>query len=69
MSKADKIFVNMCNDIIENGFSDEGQEVRAKMGGRHSGSYNKKILCGKQIRFIRGISDIDSKTDISEKCD
>lgn len=30
MSKADKIFVNMCNDIIENGFSDEGQEVRPK---------------------------------------
>lgn len=30
MSKADKIFVNMCNDIIENGFSDEGQGVRPK---------------------------------------
>lgn len=30
MSKADKIFVNMCNDIIENGFSDEGQVVRPK---------------------------------------
>lgn len=30
MSKADKIFVNMCNDIIEKGFSDEGQEVRPK---------------------------------------
>ena len=30
MSKADKIFVNMCKDIIENGFSDEGQDVRPK---------------------------------------
>ena len=29
-SKADKICINMCNDIIENGFSDEGQEVRPK---------------------------------------
>lgn len=30
MSKADKIFVDMCKDIIENGFSDEGQDVRPR---------------------------------------
>lgn len=30
MSKADKIFINMCKDIIENGFSDEGQDVRPR---------------------------------------
>ncbi|MBQ9708019.1 MAG: thymidylate synthase [Firmicutes bacterium] len=30
MSKADQLFVNMCSDIIENGFSSEGQVVRAK---------------------------------------
>lgn len=30
MSKADVIFVNMCKNIIENGFSSEGQNVRAK---------------------------------------
>ncbi len=29
MSKADKLFVNMCKDIIENGYSSEGQTVRA----------------------------------------
>ena len=28
MSNADKIFVNMCTDIIENGYSSEGQKVR-----------------------------------------
>lgn len=28
MSKADKLFVEMCSDIIENGFSSEGQIVR-----------------------------------------
>lgn len=28
MSKADALFVNMCSDIIENGFSSEGQKVR-----------------------------------------
>ncbi len=30
MSKADIIFKNMCRDIIENGWSDEEQEVRPK---------------------------------------
>lgn len=30
MSKADILFVNMCRDIIDNGFSSEGQEVRPR---------------------------------------
>lgn len=30
MSKADQLFVNMCSDILENGFSSEGQKVRAR---------------------------------------
>jgi len=30
MSRADDIFVEMCRDILENGFSSEGQAVRAK---------------------------------------
>ncbi len=30
MSKADTIFVDMCRDILDNGYSTEGQEVRAK---------------------------------------
>ncbi|WP_130861388.1 thymidylate synthase [Bacilliculturomica massiliensis] len=29
MSRADQIFVNMCTDIMENGYSSEGQAVRA----------------------------------------
>lgn len=32
MSKADKLFVNMCKDILENGYSSEGQTVRAVWG-------------------------------------
>lgn len=28
MSKADTLFTNMCKDILENGYSDENQEVR-----------------------------------------
>ncbi len=30
MSTADNIFINMCNDILENGISSEGQVIRAK---------------------------------------
>ncbi len=30
MSKADKIFIDMCADILENGYSSEGQEVRPR---------------------------------------
>lgn len=30
MSKADVLFVNMCRGILENGFSSEGQQVRAR---------------------------------------
>lgn len=30
MSRADSVFINMCNDILENGFSDENTEVRPK---------------------------------------
>lgn len=30
MSQADLIFINMCKDILENGYSDEGQDVRPR---------------------------------------
>ncbi len=30
MSRADAIFVDMCRDILDNGYSTEGQDVRAK---------------------------------------
>lgn len=30
MSRADKLFVNMCRQILDEGFSSEGQEVRAR---------------------------------------
>ena len=30
MSKADVLFVNMCRNILENGYSSEGQKVRAR---------------------------------------
>ena len=30
MSKADLVFIEMCNDILENGYSSEGQDVRPR---------------------------------------
>ncbi len=30
MSMADDIFINMCRDIIDNGFSTEGMKVRPR---------------------------------------
>ena len=30
MSKADVLFVNMCQEILDNGFSSEGQKVRPR---------------------------------------
>ncbi|HAF26978.1 MAG TPA: thymidylate synthase, partial [Lachnospiraceae bacterium] len=30
MSYADKVFIDMCNDILENGTSTEGEKVRPK---------------------------------------
>lgn len=30
MSKADQIFIRMCRDIIDNGYSSEGQAVRPR---------------------------------------
>ncbi len=30
MSRADKIFVEMCQDVLDNGYSSEGESVRAK---------------------------------------
>ena len=43
MSNADKIFINMCNDILERGISSEGQVVRAKWEDGAEAHTNKKF--------------------------
>ena len=43
MSAADTLFINMCNDIIENGFSDEGQDVRPRWADGVSAHTIKKF--------------------------
>lgn len=44
MSYADKLFINMCNDIIENGVSTEGEKVRPKWSDGAS-AYTIKQFC------------------------
>ena len=36
MSYADKVFIDMCRDIIDNGVSTEGEKVHPKFGTFHS---------------------------------
>lgn len=44
MSKADLIFISMCKDILENGFSDEGTDVRPKWSDG-APAYTRKKFC------------------------
>ena len=42
MSKADDLFVTMCRDILDNGYSSVGQEVRAKWACDGAPAHTKK---------------------------
>lgn len=44
MSKADVIFIQMCRDILDNGFSSEGEKVRA-VWEDGTPAYTKKSFC------------------------
>ena len=43
MSKADKIFVAMCEDIINNGTTTEGQKVPPALGGRQRSLHHQAV--------------------------
>ena len=43
MSYADKVFINMCRDIIDNGTDTRGEKVRPVLGKRDTGVYDQKI--------------------------
>ncbi len=49
MSLADKIFVTMCQDILENGTSTEGEKGTAALGGWDECLYDQKIRCGQPL--------------------
>lgn len=40
MSYADKVFIDMCRDIIDNGTDTRGEKVRPEMGGWDAGLHN-----------------------------
>ncbi|MBQ4233894.1 MAG: thymidylate synthase [Firmicutes bacterium] len=44
MSKADDIFKTMCRDILDNGFSTEGQKVRAKWADDGAPAHTRKLF-------------------------
>ena len=44
MSKADTLFVNMCRNVLENGISSEGHQVRARWADDGSPAHTKKIF-------------------------
>ena len=45
MSYADKLFIDMCSDIIENGYSTEGEKVRPKWtDGTYAVSYTHLFI-------------------------
>ena len=56
MSKADIIFREMCKDILENGFSSEGQ---GQTGGWDTCPHNKKVWCRQPVRPVGGVPDTD----------
>ena len=44
MSKADTLFINMCQNVLDSGFSTEGQQVRARWADTNEPAYTKKIF-------------------------
>ena len=44
MSKADTLFINMCQRVLTEGFSTEGQNVRAMWADTNTPAYTKKIF-------------------------
>ena len=44
MSKADTLFINMCQNVLDNGFSTEGQQVRARWADTDTPAFTKKIF-------------------------
>ena len=49
MSFADKIFIDMCRDIIENGCSTGKGRRFVRLGRWNPGLHSEKIRCGEQV--------------------
>ena len=65
MSYADRVFIDMCRDIIDNGTSTEGEKVRPVWEDGTSAYTIKKFWCCEPIRSVEGVPGADP----SEDCD
>lgn len=59
MSLADKIFKDMCRDIIDNGVDTKGEKVRPTWADTGEKAYTVKVRRCKQIRFKQGVPGFD----------
>lgn len=61
MSLADDLFIQNCRDILENGVSDEGCEVRPRWGRTGTPApYYKEVLYRQPVRPPEGVSADDA---------
>ena len=49
MSYADKVFIEMCRDIIDNGTSTEGAKSATKVGRRELCVYDQEVWSSKSL--------------------
>ena len=68
MSQADLIFIEMCKDILENGFSDEGFEVRPRWPDGTPAHTIKKSCVVNRVRSFQLSFHPDLKTHKPEEC-
>ncbi len=63
MSYADKVFIEMCRDIIDNGTSTEGEKVRPVWEDGTSAYTIKKFGSREPLRSFKRVSGTDSAKD------
>ena len=49
MSRADRIFIDMCKDILENGVSTEGEKSPPTLGGWKQCLHHQEIRSRQQV--------------------
>ena len=63
MSLADHIFIDMCNDILTNGTSTEGEKVRPHWPDGTPAYTIKKFGVVNRVRPVEGVPDPDLAPD------
>ncbi len=63
MSYADNIFIKMCQEIMEDGFSSEGSVVRPVWDDGAMAHTIKRFWCSQSLRLESGVSNYDASTN------